>query len=448
MTVAQQLAGFAAGAKPSPRARETVRLLMLDISGLCLAARRFDYVKAAQASAISEGYTTAIGHKRGFAPYDAALINGTAAHGEDYDDTFEGGPVHAGAVIVPAVLAACEHERLSGEAVVKGIAAGVEIMCRMSLVAPQATHKACFHPTAVFGAPAAAAGVAAALGLPPPRIAHAIAIAGSLASGIIEYLSDGSWTKRLHPGAAAQSGIRAALLAQAGFTGPATVLEGSHGFYKAFAPSKAPDFAPLLNGLGSQWVLETVAFKPYACGTMTQPFIDCAIELARSGVKADDIVNIRCEVGEGTVHRLWEPLAAKQSPPNGYAAKFSSPYCIAAGFVDGRCGFEQFTDDRVQDAALRKLAAKISYVINPNDPYPKNFVGHIRATLKDGAVREVRKPHMRGGAHEPLTAADILTKFHDNARFGGWPRARAEALAAALDHIADGGPVDLAAAHE
>jgi 2-methylcitrate dehydratase PrpD len=446
VTIAQKLGEFAAGAALSQRARETVRLLMLDISGLCVAARRFDYIEAALSSAIAKGDTTAIGHAEGFAPYDAALINGTAAHGEDYDDTFEGGPVHAGAVIVPAVLAAAEQRKLSGHAAVKGIGVGVEIMCRMSLVAPQATHKACFHPTAVFGAPAAAAGVATALGLAPTKIAHAIAIAGSLASGIIEYLADGSSTKRLHAGAAAQSGIRAALLAEGGFTGPATVLEGSHGFYKAFAPSKPPDFAPLLKDLGSHWVLETVAFKPYACGTMTQPFIDCAIELARAGVKAEDIASMVCEVGEGTVHRLWEPLGAKHAPPNGYAAKFSSPYCIAVGFIDGKAGFEQFTDERAKDPHLRALAAKVSYVINPDDPYPKNFTGHIRATLKNGSVREVRKPHMRGGAHEPLTAADIMTKFQDNARFGVWSRAKADALAAALDRIGQGATVDLAAA--
>src|SRR5580704_169743 len=99
VTIAQKLGEFAAGAALSQRARETVRLLMLDISGLCVAARRFDYIEAALSSAIAKGDTTAIGHAEGFAPYDAALINGTAAHGEDYDDTFEGGPVHAGAVI-------------------------------------------------------------------------------------------------------------------------------------------------------------------------------------------------------------------------------------------------------------------------------------------------------------------------------------------------------------
>jgi 2-methylcitrate dehydratase PrpD len=310
-------------------------------------------------------------------------------------------------------------------------------------VTPQAIHKACFHPTAVLGAPAAAAAVAAAIGLDAKKTAHALGISGSLASGIIEYLADGSWTKRMHAGAGAQSGIRAALLAEHGFTGPMSVFEGTHGFYKAFAPSKAPDFAPLLAGLGSQWVLETLAFKPYACGTMTQPFIDCAIALAKSGVKADDIESMVCEVGEGTVHRLWEPLALKHAPPNGYAGKFSTPFCIAVGFLDGKAGFEQFSDARALDAKTRQLASKVSYVIDPKNEYPKNFTGHIRATLKDGSVREVRKAHMRGGAHEPLSEAEIRTKFRDNARFGGWEDRRVAAVSEALERIAVFGDFDL-----
>lgn len=446
--LAHVLGAFAetAGSGLTDKVRETVRLLLLDVAGLCVAARTTDYVAAALASVASSGNATAIGHEGALGPYDAALVNGTAAHGEDYDDTFEGGPVHAGAVVVPAVLAIAEHRGLDGGAVVRGVAVGTEIMCRMSLVAPQATHKACFHPTAVFGAPAAAAAVGAAIGLDAGRIAHAIATSGSLASGIIEYLADGSWTKRLHAGAAAQSGIRAALLAEGGFVGPSTVLEGQHGFYKAFAPSKKPDFAPLVEHLGRRWVSEVIAFKPYACGTMTQPYIDCAISLASEGVKADDIVSIVCEVGEGTVHRLWEPLSSKQQPPNGYAGKFSTPYCIAVGFLDGRAGLGQFTDERVKDAAVVALARKVSFVVDPGNPYPRAFTGHIRATLRDGTVRELRQAHMRGGANDPLSNGELLSKYRDNARFGGWSDSKADALADAIDRIVAGGKVDLSPA--
>src|SRR5437763_4446361 len=168
-------------------------------------------------------------------PAAAASVNGPAAHGEDFHDTFEGGPVHAGAVIVPAVLAACERYNPDGPSALLGIAVGVETMCRLSLVAPTLTHKAGFHPTAVFGAMAAAAGVGAALKLKPRQLVDALGIVGSMAGGIIEYLAEGAWTKRLHAGWAAQSGIHAALLARAGFVGPRTVLEGVHGLFHAFA---------------------------------------------------------------------------------------------------------------------------------------------------------------------------------------------------------------------
>ncbi|WP_342362813.1 MmgE/PrpD family protein [Terrarubrum flagellatum] len=444
--LATRIAAFTAAAQPSDATRPTCRRLLFDIVGLTIAARNEDYVQAAMASAVDAGACSAFGHARALNLYDAALVNGTAAHGEDYDDTFEGGPVHAGAVVVPAVLAACERFGLDGAAAMRGIAVGAEIMCRMSLVAPQATHKAGFHPTAVMGAPAAAAGVGAALGLTEEQMARALGISASLASGIIEYLADGSSTKRLHAGAAAQAGIRAALLAKSGFTGPLTVFEGSHGFYKAFAPSKAPDFEPLIADLGRRWIIETIAFKPYACGTMTQPFIDCALKLAKSGVKADDIVSITCNVGEGTVHRLWEPLAKKHAPPNGYAGKFSTPYCVAVGFIDGEAGLGQFTDERVMDGATRALAAKVSYQIDPNDEYPRNFTGHLRATLRDGTVREFRQPHMRGGAREPLSDAELEAKFEANMRFGGADSRRIATLRAALGAIAEGGRVDLSGA--
>jgi 2-methylcitrate dehydratase PrpD len=420
--LAAWLAASDAGTLPAETC-ETARRLLLDVAGLCVAARHTDYVGATLASVDADGGAcTVIGRRGGFDAFGAALVNGTAAHGEDFDDTFEGGPVHAGAVVVPAVLAACERERLGGDRLLVGIVTGTEVMCRLSLVAPKATHAAGFHPTAVFGALAAAAGVGAALRLPPAAITSALGVAGSMASGIIEYLAEGTSTKRMHAGWAAQSGIRAALMARGGFIGPRTVLEGQHGFYRAFAPSVRPDFERLQQDLGAKWVMEQIAFKPYACGTMTQPFVDCAIELAEQGVTAGDIETITCEVAEGTVHRLWEPLAVKHRPPTSYAAKFSTPYCMAVGFFDRRAGFAQFTDSRVNDPAVLALAAKIRYAINPHDEYPRNFTGHLQATLTDGSQRELRRSHMRGGIHAPLSSEELDAKFMDNVLYGGWSR--------------------------
>ncbi len=170
---------------------------------------------------------------------------------------------------------------------------------------------------------------------------------------------------------------------------------------------------------------------------MTHPFIDCARRLAARGIRAEAIKEMVCEVGEGTVHRLWEPLASKQRPPNGYAGKFSTPYCIAAGFVRGNVGLDAFTDAAVKEEPVVALAAKVRYQIDPNNPYPKNFTGHIRAVLADGSVVEERQPHMRGGAHEPLTRTDIDEKFLLNARHGGWDEARAKRALALLQGFYD-----------
>src|ERR1700752_2871276 len=321
-TLAQTIAALDAATLPQAVRRKCEELL-IDVVGLAVTARNEDYVKSVIAACDDDGPCTAIGHTRTLSAAAAALVNGTAIHGEDFDDTFEGGPVHAGAVIVPAVLAACERHKRDGRAALLGIAAGVETMCRLSLVAPTRTHKAGFHPTAVFRAMGAAAGARAALGLKARQLADALGVVGSMASGIIEYLAEGTWTKRMHAGWAAQSGMRAALLARAGFTGPRTVFEGVHGFFHGFAHTTKGDYDALICDFGTRWVTETLAFKPYPCGTRTHPYIDCARRLGKR-IKADDVVEMVCEVGEGTVHRLWDPLPAKQKPANGYAGKFST----------------------------------------------------------------------------------------------------------------------------
>ena len=436
ISVAERLAEKIAALKPGELPASTARKcedLLIDVVGLCVTARNEDYVSSSLAGCDDDGPCTAIGHARTLTAAGAAFVNGTAAHGEDFDDTFEGGPVHAGAVIVPAVLGACERHNPDGRMALIGIAVGTEVLCRLSLVVPKAVHKAGFHPTAIFGAMGAAAGVGAALGLNARQIVDALGIAGSMAGGIIEYLAEGAWTKRLHAGWAAQSGIRAALLARGGFVGPRTVFEGVHGLFQGFAHTTKGDYDALVGDFSARWVADTLAFKPYPCGTMAQPYIDCARRLAARGIKPEEVAEITCGVAEGTVHRLWEPLADKQRPRNGYAAKFATPYLLATGFVHGGVGLGAFTESAIRDERVLALAAKVKFVIDADNPYPSNYTGHIRAALKDGSVIEERQPHMRGGAQEPLTRQDVIDKFALNARHGGWSRAQSDT---ALDLMA------------
>ncbi len=409
-----------------------------------VAARNMGYVAAARDSAEVAGSCTAIGHVGGFSAGDAALVSGIAVHGEDFDDTFEGTPVHVGAVLIPALLAVAERDGLSGEDLLRGLATGGELACRMAVVAPTAIHRAAFHPTAVIGALAAAFGIATAKRLSSQQTVCAMGIAGSMASGIIEYLAEGTSTKRLHPGWAAQSGIRAAALAERGFSGPRTVFEGSHGFFEAFAHPDIPrDFGRLTNRLGEAWELEHLAFKPYACGTMAQPFIDAAIKLRARLPDLEAVEEITVATAEAILHRLWEPKEEKAAPSTPYSAKFSVPYCIAVGLVQGKAGLGEFTPETIREPRLLKTAAKVRYEVDPLDPYPDNYVGAVTIRLRDGTELKAAQSCLRGGRSDPLSDAELEAKFCANAAFGEWPDALADrfqafsAAAFAVDQLGD-----------
>ncbi|MGZ8153842.1 MAG: MmgE/PrpD family protein [Burkholderiales bacterium] len=444
-SVAEQLVDKALALTPEhipEGVRRRAQELLIDVVGLCLAARNTDYVRAVTRAVDASGSCTAIGHTVAYAPEQAALINGTAAHGEDFDDTFEGGPVHSSAVVTPAVLAICERfSRGSGSALL-GMVAGIEALCRLSMVIPKAIHKAGFHPTSVLGAMGSTLGACVALGLERRQAIDALGNAGSLSSGIIEYLAEGAWTKRLHAGWAAQAGVQAARLGQQGFLGPRTVFEGTHGLFHAFAHSSKGNYEVLTEDFGRKWYMEGITFKPYATGTMNQPYIDCAIRLSRKGISAEDVTDVLCETAEGYVHRLWDPLESKRRPANEYAAKFSTPFNVAVAFVTGGAGLAAFTEETVRDPKILALASKVRYVVDPNNPYPKAYTGHIRMTLKDGRVVEERQGHIRGGAQEPLTRNEIEDKFRRIAIFGGWSNERAEAFLEAVPRFFDA-PLDL-----
>jgi len=433
--MAEAMAGWTLDTIPAA-ARDVAIRDVIDMAGLCISARNTEYMQQIVTGWDSDGPCTVLGHDRRLDAAGAAVANGMATHGEDFDDTLEGAPIRVGAMVIPAVLAAGERFDLPGERVLTGIIAGMEAVCRLNHVAAGKMHKACFHPVGVIGALGAAMGAGTAMGLGKRELSMALGVAGSFASGIIEFLTDGAWTKRLHPGWAAQSGFRAAVIARTGFFAPRTVFEGGHNFFRAFAPTATPDYRHITEGLGERFYMERIVFKPYACGTMIHPYIDCMIRLAKQNVSADDIVEIICPTGEGLVHRLWEPLAAKHRPPTGYAAKFSMPYCMAVGFLEGDAGLDQFTDAKSQDERILRLARKISHVIDPENEYPRNYSGHIRVTLRDGRRIAMDQPHMRGGMHEPLTLEELIAKYRANVAYGGWPAERGEALLAYLQGLA------------
>lgn len=437
-SVSEEIAQWAAALQVSDlpqEVREAIANTVLDTVALSIAAIESDYGKVVREAADIPGSCTVLGHETPLSPYDAALINGTTSHGEDFDNTYEGCPVHSGAVVIPALFAAGEAFDLPASRVALGMAAAIEVMCRLGLVAVKGVHSAGFHPTSVLGTVAATVGVGVARGHDAQQIRDAIGVSASMSAGIIEYLADGSWTKRLHAGWAAHSAIRAAALGGAGFMGPVSAIEGIHGLYQAFAPSIRPNYSLLTEGLGDRWEAGNIAFKPYACGTMTQPYIDCAIRLANRGIEPEDIEEIVCQVGEGTVHRLWEPLALKQAPPTPYAAKFSGPYAVAAGFCYGDAGLAEFTEDAIRNPQALGVASRVRFEVDPDNEYPSNYTGHVSVRLTNGETVSESQGQLRGGVREPLSREELLRKCQANLDFGHWTSMNAQELAQFADDL-------------
>ena len=442
-SVARRLARFVSGITLSavpPAVASRATLLALDTLGSSLASSRQDFGLAVTQVAERLGgpaESTVIGSKSRVGAAAAVLANGTLAHGLDFDDTREDAIVHTGCVAVTTALAVGEAVAASGRAALEALIAAVEVMCRVGLAVPGRFHARHYHPTALSGGFAAAAAAGRLYGLTEDQQVHAFGICGSQAAGIIEYLADGSWTKRLHPGWAAHAGVTAALLARAGFTGPETVFEGEHGFYAAFAGGHEPArLEAQIDTVGATWELVALTFKPYPCGSIAHPYMDCALRLReRHGLRPEQIVEVRCRTAEGPIPRLWEPLVAKHRPRNGYAAKFSLPYLLASILVNGRATLADFTDEAVQDEVLRGVAAKVFYDVDRTIDYPRHFIGHVAVRLTDGRVIEERQDHPRGGPDFPMTREELTAKFRTNAALA-IPGARAARVVDLVEALA------------
>ncbi len=398
--------------------RDKAKLILLDTLGIALASSTMDFGRMALDVAAALGgarESRLIGTSRKVAAANAVLANGTLAHGLDYDDTLEEAIVHTGCCGAITALAVGEAIGAGGKKVLEAVVAGIEVMCKVGLVAPGEFHARGFHPTALCAPFSAAAAAGKLYGLEPSQWVDAFGICGSQSSGIIEYLADGTWTKRLHPGWSAHGGVIAVLLARRGFRGPASVFEGRHGFYRAFGADREHD-VERLSDLGKTWDIHRIAFKSYPCGSISHPYMDCALKLKQKhSFQLDDIEEVVCRTAEGPVHRLWEPLTEKQRPSTSYGAKFSLPYSVAVMLVRGRAGLEEFSDKSLHDSQILSLAGKVRYELDPTIDYPRHFSGHVRIRLKDGTILEENQSHPRGGLESPLPPEEIEGKFRANA---------------------------------
>ena len=398
---------------------EKAKLVFLDTLGIALASSTMDFGLMAINVARKLGGPKAsllIGTSDRVAAANAVIANGTLAHGLDYDDTLEEAIVHTGCCAGITALASGEEVGATGAAVLEAAIVGTEVLCKVGLVAPGKFHARGFHPTAICSTFGAAAAAGKLYGLNVNQWVDAFGLCGSQSSGIIEYLADGTWTKRIHPGWSAHGGVIATLLAKEGFRGPAKVLEGTHGFFSAFGGKNDYDFEKILE-LGQRWEIPRLTFKSYPCGSISHPYMDCALRIKQKhSPHPDQIKEVICRTAEGPVHRLWEPLANKQKPVSSYGAKFSLPYSIAVMLIRGRAGLEEFSESAIRDHELLALAAKVRYEIDPTIDYPRHFEGHVQLKMKDGSVFTEDQLHPRGGYEDPLPPEEIEAKFHANAR--------------------------------
>jgi 2-methylcitrate dehydratase PrpD len=429
-TPLQALSAFAAGVRfeslPAPVV-ESFTHRVLDTLGICLAATALD--TSAMATRVASawggpGEATVIGHPGRLPAAAAAFVNGVLAHSLDYDDTHLPSVLHPSASIVPAALAVGEATGASTRDVAAAAAAGYEICIRTGMAGyDRALGNSVFfergwHATSICGTLASAVVAAKLYGLGAEGIGHALGIAASMGSGIIEGNRAGGSVKRMHCGWAAHAGIVAAQMAAAGFTGPVSALEGRFGFYQAFCGGVS-DMNELTGGLGERWCLPEIFYKPYPANHFTHAGIDAAMRL-RSQVEIGDIAQIDLGVPTPTVRTIGEPAALKARPQSGYHAQFSGPFTVAAALLGGGglgLALDDFTDAQVRDARYLDLAAKVRVHGHPDCDaiFPNQFPAVLAIHTRAGLVYEARVMANRGGPQNPLSVDELTVKFMSNA---------------------------------
>ncbi len=398
-----------------PNARHPLRLLVTDTFGAAMAGLDQPWTKSVAAwvdrgalPAGTKGLATQWGEATArLRPSDAALINGTAAHAFELDD-FHNAKLHPGAVVIPAAMAMAEARGVDGRRLETAIAAGYEVMIRTSLALdPSEGRLRGWHLTAVCGTYGAATAAAVIMGLDAERTAWALGLAGTQSGGLFAFNADGTMSKRLHPGRAAQSGIMAAELAELGLSGPTQIYEAEDGGF-LWAFSSKSKTGPLIDGLGQKWHGADSTFKPYSCCGSLHSYIDCAVALRpqwkpgqriRAGVA--EVVNVQC----GYPYEQGSELNAQMS----------IRYCIAIALLDGAALPAQFTPERIADPAVTKLAKAIEISHDPEQDklYPGRYAAWVEIEKAPGSNVFARNERLDPSGHpsNPDRDRSLLAKY-------------------------------------
>ncbi len=418
-TATGELAAFCASLRwPSlpEEARERAKELTLDLLGVAArgSAEASSQPVAATARQLQpSGGASVIGARFATGAAWAALANGTAAHAIEMDDVTTASSLHPGVAVIPAAFALAEERGQAPTAYLEAVVAGYEAAMRVgNALNPASAYARGFHPTGVAGVFGAATAAGKLLGLEAEAFTRAFGIAGTVASGSLEYLSGGAWTKRLNPGWAAHAGIVAAHLAAAGFSGPATAIEGPLGLLHAYSDAPAPE--RLLANLGHPLQIMRVSIKPYACCRYNHGLIDCVLALRRQhAIQPDDVERIRLGVLSGGALLVAEPIEQKRAPMNVVDAQFSAPFAAAVALVHGRADREVYTQASVDDPRIRSLMARTECYRDAalDARYPDVWPATAEIHLRDGRTLATRAEHATGEPENPVSRAGLVEKF-------------------------------------
>lgn len=359
----------------------------------------------------ASGTCTVYGQDWCSSPRGAALVNGTLGHGFELDDTHEPGMTHPAPPVIPAVLAMAERSGKGGRDVLRAIVLGYEVVGRVGrAVAPSHMITRGFHPTGTNGVFGAAAGAALALGFDGARLLQALGIAGSLASGLTEFCEDEAdgMVKRLHGGRAAEGGVTAALLAERGFTGPRSVLEGRFGYCHAFADDA--NVALLAANLGEDWEIRAVSTKPYACGRIFHAVFDALGEIGKERPFTPDQVR---RVRVGGIRKMAEQHMTYE-PQSVMAAQYSLPFTTAAAIVRDPFDPETFGEAGVADPKIRELIGRIEGYEDPEIQAlsARKYGAKVSVELTDGTTHSRTVLDCKGSVVNPLSHAELEARFH------------------------------------
>jgi len=332
----------------------------------------------------------------------AALINGTMSHALDFDDTHKGAGIHPSVCLAPAAVAVAEYKKASGKDLITAFIIGFEVAARIGIAAGQTHYEDGWHATATIGRFSAMASAAKLMGLSPEQIVNAFGITGTQVSGLREVF--GTMSKPFHAGKAAMDGILSIALARRNFDSSHEIFEGRFGLKTVFSPKS--EYNDMLTGLGKQFHIQDIAFKPYASALATHSTIQ-TIEAMRKeeNINGADVEEIQIEFGP-----LPFSVVNRKNPQKVLEGKFSVQHCAAIALIRGRVGRDMFNSTELNDPQIMAMRDRINVLLNPE---LTRFETIVTVKTKQGNTLKEFIKESKGSPGVPLTFPEMKEKFID-----------------------------------